>query len=222
MNEQKPGLPSGSIYIADKTWFECTALKNPLSVPDHNLAEVYPQFYSVDYDTKILATKPATAQEKAAPFYNDYKEKFGISDLSMLDHVLRQSTPKNLFLEGFDQAQFEHIAPFIQETTEILYLFKCPKICDLSLLSAFQMLRCVHIYQNNSLERLWDMQNNMHLIALSFVYVTKLRDIENLVTSSVEYINIDSSDNCGRKRKLLIDKAVFSKMKKLKYSFLHQ
>lgn len=207
------------IYITEKEWFENTSIKNPISVMDHNLETIYPQYYSADYDIKILATKPATAQEKAFPGYDDYKDKYGFSDIARLDCILSQSISKNVFLNGFNQRQFEHIVPFIKDTTEILYLFKCPEISDLSLLSVFKMLRCVHIYWNNSLECLWDMKNNSGLQVLSFVYATKLKHIENLVDSSVEYINFDSSDNFGKKRKLLIDVSVFSKMKKLKYSY---
>ena len=66
------------------------------------------------------------------------------------------------------------------------------------------------------------MQNNSNLQVLSFVYVTKLKHIENLIDSPVEYIHFDSSDNLGRKKKLLVDESVFSKMGKLKYSFLQE
>ena len=220
VKENKLSCRSGCVYIADKMWFENTALRNPLSVLDHNLKAVYPHFYSADYDIKILATKPATVQEKSVPFYNDYKEKYGFTSIAKLDSIFSKNAAKNVFLNSFNQVQFEHIAPFIKDTTEILYLFKCPKIRDLSLLSTFKMLRCVHIYWNNSLECLWDMQNNSNLQVLSFVYVTKLKHIENLIDSPVEYIHFDSSDNLGRKKKLLVDESVFSKMGKLKYSFL--
>ena len=148
------------------------------------------------------------------------KEKYGFSSIAKLDSIFSKYAAKNVFLNGFNQVQFEHIAPFIKDTTEILYLFKCPKIHDISLLSTFKMLRCVHIYWNNSLECLWDMQNNSNLQVLSFVYVTKLKHIENLIDSPVEYIHFDSSDNLGRKKKLLVDESVFSKMGELKYSFL--
>lgn len=208
------------IYITEKDWFEDTANKNPIFVLDHNLEETYPQFYSADYDLKILATKPATEKEKAFPGYNDYRERYGHTDISIIHRAVLQSTAKNIFLNGFNQKQFAYIAPLIENTAEILYLFKCPKISDLSHLSKFKKLRCVHIYWNNSLEQLWGMQNNLDLKVLSFLYVTKLKHIENLVDSSIEYINFDSSDNFGKKKELSIDKSVFKRMATLKHLFL--
>lgn len=208
-------MKQGYVYITDKEWFDSTANKNPVSVLDHNLETIYPQFYSADYDLKILATKPATEEEKTFPIYNDYRERYGRTDFPAID-----SAAKNVFLNGFNQKQFEHIAPLISDTTEILYLFKCPKINDLSHLSAFKNLQCVHIYWNNSLEKLWDMQGNTHLKALSFVHITKLKQIENLTASRIEYVNFDSADNFGKKTKLSIDKSVFDKIPTLKHLFL--
>ena len=208
------------IYITDKDWFENTTNKNPIVVLDHNLEKIYPWFYSADYDLKILATKAATDQEKMFSGYNDYRERYGHTDISIMNHAVLQSTAKNVFLNGVNQKQFEYIAPLIENTTEILYLFKCPKISDLSHLSTFKRLRCVHIYWNNSLECLWDMQNNADLKVLSFLYVTKLKHIENLCDSYIEYINFDSSDNFGKKKKLFIEKSVFERMETLKHLFL--
>lgn len=208
------------IYITDRNWFENTANKNPIFVLDHNLEKVHPQFYGATYDLKILATKSATEQEKAFYGYNDFRESYGCSDISTIDHVVSQSTAKNIFLNGFSQKQFEYIAPLIESTAEILYLFKCPKINDLSHLTTFKKLRCVHLYWNHSLEHLWNMQDNPDLKVLSFLYVTKLKHIETLVDSCVEYINFDTSDNFGTKKKLSIDKSVFERMTTLKYLFL--
>ena len=208
------------IYVTSKEWFEETPLKNPILSLDHNLEQIYPQFYNIEYDLKILATKPATAEEKEFPGYNDYREKYGKSDISVIDIAVSSNASKNVFLNGFNQNQFEYIAPLIKETTEILYLFKCPKIKDLSLLSTFKNLKCVHIYWNNSLETLWDMKGNSALMALSFVYITKLSNIEALDKSRIEYVNFDSSDNLGKKKKLEVDKFVFAKMKTLKHLFL--
>lgn len=208
------------IYITDKDWFEDTANKNPIFVLDHNLEKIYPWFYSTNYDLKILATKSATEQEKAFSGYNDYRERYGHADISVIHRAVLESTAKNIFLNGFNQKQFEYIAPLIENTAEILYLFKCPKINDLSRLTTFKKLRCVHIYWNNSLEHLWNVQNNSNLKVLSFLYVTKLKYIENLVDSFIEYINFDSSDNFGKKKKLFIDKSVFERMATLKHLFL--
>ena len=208
------------IYITSKEWFEETPLKNPILSLDHNLEQIYPQFYNIEYDLKILATKPTTAEEKEFSGYNDYREKYGKSDISAIDIAVSSNASKNIFLNGFNQNQFEYIAPLIKETTEILYLFKCPKIKDLSLLSTFKNLKCVHIYWNNSLDTLWDMKNNSALMALSFEYITKLSNIEALDKSRIEYINFNSSDNLGKKKKLDVDKSVFEKMKTLKHLFL--
>lgn len=208
------------IYIIDKDWFEDTANKNPIFVLDHNLEKLYPRFYSANYDLKILSTKPATEQEKAFPGYNDYRERYGHTDISIINRAISQSTAKYIFLNGFNQEQFEYIAPLIENTAEILYLFKCPKISNLSHLTTFKKLRCVHIYWNNSLEQLWDTQNNSNLKVLSFLYVTKLKHIEKLVDSCIEYINFDSSDNFGKKKELSIDKSVFERMVTLKHLFL--
>lgn len=208
------------IYIIDKDWFEDTANKNPIFVLDHNLEKIYPRFYSANYDLKILSTKPATEQEKAFPGYNDYRERYGHTDISIINRAVSQSTAKNIFLNGFNQEQFEYIAPLIENTAEILYLFKCPKISNLSHLTTFKKLRCVHIYWNNSLEKLWDTQNNSNLKVLSFLYVTKLKHIEKLVDSCIEYINFDSSDNFGKKKELSIDKSVFERMVTLKRLFI--
>ena len=64
------------------------------------------------------------------------------------------------------------------------------------------------------------MKDNSALMALSFVYVTKLSNVEALANSHIEYINLDSSDNSGKKKKLDVDKSVFEKMKTLKHLFL--
>ena len=209
-----------NIYITDRDWFEDTANKNPIFVLDHNLEKIFPWFYSANYDLKILATKSVNEQEKAFPSYNDYRERYGHADISIINRAVLQSTAKNIFLNGFNQEQFEYIAPLIENTAEILYLFKCPKISDLSNLSTFKKLRCVHIYWNNSLEHLWKVQNNSDLKVLSFLYVTKLKHIENLADSCIEYINFDSSDNFGKKKELSIDKSVFERIPTLKHLFL--
>lgn len=168
---------------------------------------------------KILATKPASTEEKQFPGYNDYRERYGISDDSKVCNRILQGENKCVFLIGFNQKQFEKFAPLLRDTTEVLYLFKCHKIKDLSVLSSFSNLKCLHIYWNNSLEQLWDMQNNSKLQVLSFLYITKLKHIGDLVNSKIEYINFDSSDNFGKKKNLYLDRYVFDQMKSLKYLF---
>ncbi len=208
------------VYITSNEWFETTSLKNPICVLEHNLDKIYPEYYSVDYDLKIVATKPATPQEKVFAGYNDYREKYGQADISAVGDAVENSTAKSLFLNGFNQKQFEYIAPLIKDTAEILYLFKCNKICDLSMLSEFHKLKCVFIYGNSALERLWNMHQNDELKILSFVYVTKLQYIDTLTDSGLEYFSYDSSDNCGNKREILFDESVFQRIKTLKHLYL--
>ena len=206
-------MKSKPIFITEKEWFESTALKNPVTTLDHSLKQFFPDFYRVSYDTKLLATKA----EVKTPFSNDYRERFGTTNLLALDAAIADSDARYIFLNGFNQNQFSHIAPLIKDTAEILYFFKCPRISDLSILSQFPKLKCVHIYWNNSLESLWDMTGNPHLKVLSFQMISKLRHIEALKDSTVEYICFDSSDNSGNKKKALFDASVFTQMSHLKH-----
>ena len=205
------------VYITDSEWFEASSLRNPICFMDHKIEQTYPEFYELDYDLKILATRAPTEEEKSMPIYNDYREKYGDSDISVIDTVTHGRIAKNIFLNGFNQEQFEHIAPLIKETAEVLYLFKCTKVKDLSALSDFKNLKCLFIFGNNSLESLWDMRYNDDLKIISFVYVTKLREIGSLIDSNIEYVNFDSSDNCGNKKEMLLDKEIFTKISTLKH-----
>ncbi len=206
-----------SVFITATEWFESTSLKNPIICSDHKLEQVFPDYYSVNYDTKLLATTTATAEEKQSPFYNDYREQYGNEDVHILDEAIMGTDKRCVFLNGFDQDQFMYIAPKLKNTAEILYFFKCPKIRDLSILSGFVKLKCVCIYWNNSLESLWDMTGNAELKVLSCVMMSKLRNIEALKTSCVEYVCLDSSDNNGRQKKVPFDASVFEQMKNLKH-----
>ena len=202
-------MKSKPIYITAKEWFESTAQKNPILTLDITLKQFFPDFYRVSYDTKLLATR--------ADVNKDYCNRFGTTNLLALDAAIADSDARYIFLNGFNQNQFSHIAPLIKDTAEILYFFKCPRISDLSILSQFPKLKCVHIYWNNSLESLWDMTGNPHLKVLSFQMISKLRHIEALKDSTVEYICFDSTDNSGNKKKALFDASTFSKMPHLKH-----
>ncbi len=206
-----------SVFITAKDWFESTSLRNPIVCMDHKLEQYFPDCYNVNYDTKLLATKMATKEEKQAPFYNDYRERYGSRDIHVLDEAIMGTDKRYVFLNGFDQDQFMHIAPKLKDTAEILYLFKCPKISDLSILSQFAKLKCVHIYWNNSLESLWDMTGNTELKILSCIMMSKLSIVETLKTSYLEYICLDSSDNNGRKKKAQFNMSAFEQMKYLKH-----
>ena len=214
-------MKTKSIFITNKQWFENSSLKNPISSIDHKLEQLYHSLYSVSYDTKLLATKAATREEKQCPFYNDYREQFGTGDISALDAAIMDCDTRYVFLNGFDQTQFLYIAPKIKDTAEVLYFFKCPRIHDLSVLSQFSKIKCVHIYWNNSLESLWDMTCNKQLKVISFVAISKLSRIETLKASSVEYICLDSSDNNGHTKKASFDKSVFEQMPNLKHLTLN-
>ena len=137
-------MKSRSIFITSPDCFESTSLRNPVRTLDHTLKLHFPDYYRVNYDTKLLADKEATATEKQFPFYNDYRERFGSPDISVLDAAITEG--RSIFLNGFNQEQFLYIAPRLRETAEIIYFFKCPKIYDLSALSQFANLKCVHIY----------------------------------------------------------------------------
>ena len=210
-------MKSNSIFITARDWFESGSLKNPVSGLDHKLEQFFPDCYSADYDTKLLATREATKEEKQAPFYNDYREQFGTKDIHSLDMAVMDTDAKNIFLNGFNQDQLLYIAPKLKDTAEIIYFFKCPKIHDLSILSQFTKLKCVHIYWNNSLESLWDMTGNTQLKVISCIAISKLTNIEALKNSHVEYICLDSSDNTGHTKKMLFDASVFDQMTSLKH-----
>ena len=213
-------MKSDYVYIADKEWFENSSLKNPICLMDHNLELICHELYSANYDLKLLATKAPTKEEKSMPIYNDYREKYGFSDISIIDATTEASNAKNIFLNGFNQEQFEYIAPMIKETAEILYLFKCPQICDLSALSQFKKIKGVFVFANTALTSLWDMKNNEKLKIISFVHITNLQNVDELAESNIEYVNFDSSDNYGNKKELLFDQSIFSKMPKIKHLFL--
>lgn len=210
-------MKNDSVFITTKEFFESTSLRNPICSMDHKLELIFPNFYSVSYDTKLLATKAATDAEKQFPFYNDYREQFGTTSILALDTAIINADAKQVFLNGFDQKQFLYIAPKIKDTAEILYLYKCPRINNLSVLAQFHKLKCLHIYWNNSMESLWDMRHNKQLQVLSFTSVSKLSKIAALVDSCVEYVSLDSEDNNGHTRKVLFDTSVFNQMPHLKH-----
>ena len=119
--------------------------------------------------------------------------------------------------EWLKQEHFDYIAPLIKNTTEVLYLFKCRLIKDLSILSEFKNLKCVLIFGNSSLKSLWDMSNNKSLKVLSFDYITNLREIETLKQSGVEYVSFSSMDFSSDKKELLMDTRIFDEMPELKH-----
>ena len=204
-------------YISDAEWFDSTVFKNPLCTLDHALQKYFPEFYSLHYDVRLLAAKATAAEEKASPFYNDYRERYGATEISSFDEVIADKRVKSVFLNGFTQQQFLYVASQIKDSAEVIYLFKCPKINDLSILSLFANLRCVHIFWNHSLESLWDMRENKRLKVLSCEGISKLKNIETVKDSCLEYIHLDSSDNNGHRKLALFEPTVFGQMPHLKH-----
>lgn len=192
-------------------------MKNPIRTHDYALETNFPEFCVLHYDIKFVASPAPSPEEKTFWFYNDYRERYGSTDIQSLHDALENSNPKCVFLNGFNQKQFLFIASKIKDTAEVIYFFKCPRIKDLSVLSQFKNLKCVHIFWNNSLETLWDMRDNKQLKAISFDCITKLRNIESLRDSSVEYIRFDSSDNSGNTKPILFDPSIFDQMRQIKH-----
>lgn len=206
------------VFITSEEWFETTSLSNPIVALDNKLENVFPEYFSVNYDLRLLAADIPAKEEKSCPFYNDYRDKYGSTDISVLKEAAMSSPSKNIFLNSFNQECFDYIAPYIKDTAEILYLFKCRSIKDLSALSDFPNLKCLHIYGNNSIKELWDLKNNTKLKALSFIYVTKLQRLIGISQSKVEYITIDSLDNSGNGKNCTIDDIkIFDEIPNLKH-----
>lgn len=193
------------IFITSDEWFETTALSNPINTLDDKLEKEYPEYFSVNYDLRVLATNVPAEEEKSFPFYNDYRDKYGSTDISVLKEAAKTSPSKNIFLNGFNQECFDYIAPYIKDTAEIIYLYKCRSIKDLSVLSGFPNLKCLHIFGNNSIKELWSMKNNNKLKIISFIYITNLQWINRLSQSKVEYFTLDSMDIGGNVKDCTID-----------------
>ena len=210
-------MKSRKILITDPEWFENGNQKNPIHTFDHAMEAHFPEFYCVDYDTKLCASNPPTKEEKGFWAHNDYRERYGTRDLSALDEAIAASGGRTVYLNGFDQTLFEYIVPQIRETAEVIYLCKCSRISDLSMLSQFPRLRCIHIFHNTALTELWNMSQNHNLRVLSFCHITKLRNISPLVHSPVEYVHMDSEDFSGNRRPALFDTTIFKQMPRIKY-----
>ena len=201
---------SKKIYIYNDEWFESTMLCNPFMSLDHKLEDLYPNYYSVYYDCRLLLTEETESQ------IDSFKKIYETNDINeMIDNLMKKN-PQMVLLNGFDQKHFDIIIDYIKNV-KILYLFKCNRINDLSKLSSCLNLECLHIDWNNKLESLWNMTNNKKLKALSFERISKLTNITELENSSLEYITFDSR-NILRQTKYEFngDLDVFKKMKCLK------
>ncbi len=203
------------VYITNEEYFNF-----PILFLDHKIEKVYPDFYKISYDLKmsVVAYVPDIEKESSFGwFYNDSAEKYGENDLASFRIAATEKPCKNVYLTGLGQEHFDYIAPFIKDTAEVLYFDKCPKIKDLSALAEFKRLKCVFVYWNNSLESLWDMKCNNDLRVISFIFVTKLKDLTSLIDSNIEYVSLDSRSNDYKSREMLFDKSVFDNMRSLKH-----
>lgn len=212
-----PNNTKACLYVTSHEFYKDGALKNPIMFNDFNLENCYPQFFKTDYDIRITVSGKPSKEEKSFPFYNDNLERYGSDDITVIDSTINNSDSTKVLLNGFSQEQFDYIAPLIKDKVRVLYLFKCPKIHNLSALSQFSKLECLLIYWNNSLETLWNMECNENLKVISFESITKLKYIETLKKSKVEYINFDSLFISGKKSQMLFDKSVFNEIPTLKY-----
>ena len=208
---------SKKILVTAPEWFDNGNQKNPIRTFDHAMEAHFPEFYCVDYDTKLCAANPPTREEKEFRAYNDYRDRYGTRDLTALDAAIQSSGGRTIYLNGFDQQLFEYIAPQIRDTAEIINFCKCSRISDLSVLAQFPRLQCVHIFHNTALTTLWDMSRHHCLKAISFCQITKLEDISSLLRSTVEYIHMDSEDFSGSRRPALFDPSVFDQMPRIKH-----
>lgn len=194
-------MSNKSVFVVDEAFHDNFGnFINPINTLDHKLNSIYPHFYQANYDLRIIEhkltkypkTKDIQEMKELFPalFYDPYP-KVALPNIESLKEICQNSEIKNVFLCGFTLDHFKYIAPYIKDTTEMLYLHKCNSINDLSVLSDFVNLKCVHIYWNNKLETLWTMENNVNLKALSFLCTTKLMNVEALAKSTVEYITFD-------------------------------
>lgn len=206
-------MKNNYLYITNEAFSENFSQPSTDLVLDNKLGEFYPDYYETEYDLKLLVGKKPTEEEKNSPIYNGIYEEIGSDDITALKDSALKKKAKRVKLIGFKQEHFDYIAPYIKEITEVLYLFKCPKIKDLSVLSGFPKLKCLSVYWNNSLEKLWNMENNRDLEVLSFVSISKLRDVSDLKNSTIKYITLDSTGIYPNRKELLIeDMSVFEQM----------
>lgn len=206
------------LYVTDEDLFDSSSLKNPVACLDGKLEKYYPEYFENNYDLRLLVKHEPVKAERESSIYNDVFEKIGSNDISVFKDSAVKNKAKKVLLNGFSQEHFDYIAPYIKDTTEVMYLFKCPRIKDLSVLAEFEKLKCLFIFWNNSLESLWDMKNNSDLEVLSFVNISKLRDISGLKNSTVKYITFDSTGVYPNPKELLIeDISAFDKLSGLKH-----
>ena len=206
------------LYVTDEDFFDSSSLKNPVACLDGKLEKYYPEYFENNYDLRLLVKYEPVKAERESSIYNDVFEKIGSNDISVFKDSAVKNKAKKVLLNGFSQEHFDYIAPYIKDTTEVMYLFKCPRIKDLSVLAEFEKLKCLFIFWNNSLESLWDMKNNSDLEVLSFVNISKLRDISGLKNSTVKYITFDSTGVYPNPKELLIeDISAFDKLSGLKH-----
>lgn len=221
-------MSNKSVFVVDEAFLDnFGTFSNPINTLDHKLNSVYPHFYLANYDLRIIdhmlskysKTMDFHKMKELYPewFYDPYPE-VALPNIESLKEVCQKREIRNVYLNGFSLEHFKYIAPYIKNTTEMLYLHKCNSINDLSVLSDFIKLKCVHIYWNNKLETLWNMENNVNLKALSFLFTTKLKNIEALAKSTVEYITFDGeSASTYMTSHQFADLSIFQRIPNLKH-----
>jgi hypothetical protein len=219
-------------FVADEEFFLNTGyFKNPIGTLDHKLQQFFPNFSLVHYDLRIIAHKipvfPKSKvneelREKCPVLFFDPFIEVSLSRIDYLKEIALNKLAKTIYLNGFTLEQFKYIVPYIKNTAEIIFFNKCNSIDDLSILSEFPNLQCVHIYWNNKLKSLWDMKGNKRLKALSFDFITKLQNVDGLKESTVEYLCLSGESPSGYKVDFLVeDKSVFQKVPNLKHLTLN-
>lgn len=221
-------MSNKSVFVVDEAFLDNFGnFRNPINTLDHKLNFIYPHFYLANYDLRIIDHKlpkyPKTMDFQEMMelypewFYDPYRE-VTLPNIESLKVVCQNRVIKNVFLGSFTLDHFKYLAPYIKDTTETLYLWKCNSINDLSLLSDFVNLKCVHIYWNNKLETLWNMENNINLKVLSFLFTTNLKNVEALAKSTVEYIMFDGeSASTYISNHQFTDLSIFQRIPNLKH-----
>ena len=184
---------------------------------DAGLGEYFPDFLNAELDLILLISKTPSSGGQQTQFFGEGKENVDLVDPAALIAVLRSKRPRSILMIGFDRKHFDYISGELSVSAEAVYLFKCPRIGDLSALSSFSRLKCLCVFRNDTLTKLWDMSHNRDLLAVSLISAFKLDDIDALKNSPAEYFYFDSIDNSGKARPLLFDKHILDLSPHLKH-----
>ena len=101
-------MKSKKVLITSPEWFEHGSLNNPIQTFDHAMEAHFPEFYCIEYDTKLLAANPPTREEKEFWAYNDYLERYGTRALG---HVAESLSESNFLLLHHEAGEYRISAP---------------------------------------------------------------------------------------------------------------